>query len=178
MKTIHSPFIEKLNEKNLASWYMLPLMGLSVNSFGESNFVDAYQVRGKAMIAVAVKHSKFCLTVCKNQSYNKLVLMNGVSYFVFNIPARWVNDYQFFLEGKYSRMSDDAKQKIKELSGLKYEVADNLGNKLTDAVLMALGNHHALRSKWIEIIGTTEFWLPAESLSVLKASSFIELENV
>lgn len=104
--------------------------------------------------------------------------MNGVCYFVFNIPACWVNDYQLFLEGKYSRMSDDAKHRIKELSGLKYEVADNLGNKLTDAVLMALDNHHALRSKWIEIIGTTELWLPAESLSVLKASSFIELANV
>lgn len=68
---MHSPFIEKLNEKNLASWYMLPLMDLSVKSFGESNFVDAYQVKGKAMIVVAVKHFKFCLTVCKNQSFNK-----------------------------------------------------------------------------------------------------------
>jgi hypothetical protein len=107
-----------------------------------------------------------------------LIVIEGVSHFLFNIPACWENDYQLFIEGKYSRMSENAKQKIKELSGLKYEVADNLGNKLTDAVLMALDNHHALRSKWLEIIGTTEFWMPAESLSVLNESSFIALENV
>jgi hypothetical protein len=178
MKTISNPFLEKLNEKNLSTWYMLPLIELSVKSFGEFNFINSYQVTGKAIVAVSVRDPKLCSAVRSNQYFKKLIEMKDISHFLFDIPEYCRNDYRLFLEGKYSRMSDGAKQKIRKLSGLKYEVEDSVGNKLTDAIIMALDNHQVLRNKWKEIIGTSEYWLPEESLSVLKEASFITIENI
>lgn len=172
------PFIEKLNEKHLCSWYILPLLDLNVEAFGFSNFVNGYQVKGTYLIAIQVLDMHLCADTLLSQHYEYGSSLEHNDYLLFQIPAEWRKDYEMFLSGKYSKMSEEAKQKIREMSGLKYEVADECGNKLTDAILMALDNHPVLRRKWVELINTTDYWIPEELLSPPAESSFITIESL
>lgn len=169
------PFITKLNERHLCSWYVLPLLGLNVEMFGLSNFINAYQITQSYFIAVQVVDMHLCLDVCKNPFYRQSIIKDNTDYLIFFVPNNWRPDYKLFLLGKYTKMSEEAKQKIRELSGLKYEVPDQHGNKLTDAILMALENHYVLRRKWAEVLGMYENDLPEELLSTPISSSFITL---
>jgi hypothetical protein len=54
-------------------------------------------------------------------------------------------------------------------------VPDKTGAKLTDAILMALDNHPALRNRLSDMLGIAEHMLPEEILSPPTESSFIEL---
>ena len=130
------------------------------------------------VVAVHVIDVQLCPQVLSNKFFRNEVLMGEDEYLLFNIPKWWRKDYYSFLLGQYSKMSEDAKQKIRELSGLKYEVPDTRGNKLTDAILMALDNHKVLRNKWIDVLGISDCWLPEESLSILTEKSFITMESL
>jgi len=172
------PFIEKLNEKHLCSWYILPLLDLNVEAFGISNFVNGYQVKGTYLISIRVLDMHLCAETLLSEYYDSGVTIGNNDYLLFQVPAEWRKDYEKFLSGKYSKMSEGAKQKIRDMSGLKYEVADENGNKLTDAILMALDNHPVLRRKWVELINTTDQWIPEELLSPPAESSFITIESL
>lgn len=174
-KIMLHPFIEKLNEKHLCSWYVLPFMDLNVSSFGYTNFINSYQIRCTYLIAVEVEDIYQCMQVQYSIHFVKMAKAGAKQYFVFRIPEFWIEDYELFLEGKYSKMSDDAKWKIREVCGLKYEVPDEAGNKITDAIIMALENHPVLRSKWSELIGISEQLIPEELLSPPAENSFIDL---
>lgn len=180
------PFVEKLNEKHLCSWYILPLLGLSVEQFGYDNYLDAYQVKIQDTsmcytthrIAVQILTSLACSEILKSPFFTYSVKEQDTELMFFNIPDWWVEDFELFLAGAYSKMSEEAKQRIREFSGLKYEVPDECGNRLTDAILMALDNHPVLRKKWMEVIGTSEKWMPEELLSPPAESSFITIESL
>lgn len=175
LQNMRDPFIEKLNEKNLCTWYGLPFLNLNVSAFGCTNFINSYQVRYTYLIAVEVKDIQQCMPVMNISFFVKMAQVSDKEYFLFEVPDFWKDDYELFLEGKYSKMSEDAKLKIKEVSGLKYEVPDKTGAKLTDAILMALDKHPVLRNKWSEIIGISEYLLPEELLSPPSENSFIVL---
>ncbi|RWZ86777.1 MAG: hypothetical protein EO766_13300 [Hydrotalea sp. AMD] len=96
-------------------------------------------------------------------------------FLIFEIPTMWAADLRRFIQGRYTKMSDEAKQKIRELCGLKYEVKDSAGNLITDAILMALEQHESLKHKWMEVLEVREDDLPEELLSPPSHSSFIIL---
>lgn len=169
------PFVEKLNEKNLCSWYILPLLDLNVEAFGQANFINAYQVLNNYQIAVEVLDPILCMKVTDNPFYIDYVVRKGKELFKFTIPEYWIPDYKLFLAGKYSKFSDEAKQKIIDLCGLRYAVPDEHGNKFTDAVLMALDANPVLREKWLEILSPWGTSMPEELLSIPLESSFIIL---
>ena len=93
---------------------------------------------------------------------------------LLDVSQGWTKDYQRFLRGAYSKMSAYAKDKIRENSGLKYEVADVKGNKITDAILMALDKHPVLKARWLDICGQMPT-LSDELLSAPRPESFITL---
>lgn len=169
-----NPFISKLNEKNLCTWYILPLISLNPHSFLESNMKDSYLVRDKMLIAVHVADLNLCRKVLSHPNYVETQMKDETELLVFNIPAAWEKDYLRFLRGSYSKLSAYAKDKIRESSGLKYETPDKKGNKITDAILMALDKHPVLREKWYEILGS-DAHLPEELLSTPRPESFITL---
>lgn len=177
------PFIVKLNERHLCTWYMLPLLDLNVTAFGNINFINAFIVR-KAngnpipLVAVQVADKQLCPRALSNKFFHSEVLLGEEEYLLFRIPKWWRDDYHYFLQGQYSKMSEDAKQKIRELSGLKYGVKDEAGNMVTDAILMALENHKVLRNKWIDLLDISAYWLPDESLSVPAETSFITFKDL
>jgi hypothetical protein len=58
---------------------------------------------------------------------------------IFVLPEKWDVDIQLFLEGKYSQMSTEAKEYIKEYAGMRYKQEDpTTGRPFTDARLLAI----------------------------------------
>ncbi len=169
------PFIQKLNEKHLCSWYILPLLDLNVEAFGHSNFINSYLIHGKRSVAVHVADPNLCLHTVEHPCYVETISNMDRDFLIFEIPTMWAADLRRFIQGRYTKMSDEAKQKIRELCGLKYEVKDSAGNLITDAILMALEQHESLKNKWMEVLQVREDDLPEELLSPPSHSSFIIL---
>lgn len=176
------PFIKKLNEKHLCSWYILPLLGLSVETFGNSNFLNAFLIKDTYQIAVYVIDVNLCLATITSPFFKNELEINDREYLVFEIPEWWHEDYDMFLQGKYTKMSEEAKQKIRELCGLKYQVNNEVDVPITNAILLALDNHSILRKKWEDVLGTSAgnrpLDLPDELLSLPAKESFIVVEIV
>jgi hypothetical protein len=168
-------FLEQLNEKYLASYYLLPLLELSKSYFGEDNFIDAYQTRDGYQVVVLVVDVHSCFEITQSEFLLTVHSTAEGDYMVFQLPERWYFDYRQYCLGKYSKMSVEAKQKIRELSGLKYGVVQN-GIPITDALLMVLDRNPALKQKWMEVLDVKEWNLPEELLSPPAESSFINLQ--
>ena len=104
--------------ESLVGYYLLPLLGLSKNTFGQF-YQDAKITRDRDAIVV------YLYPGCKepfweNENYQTDYTVDRVVYAVFAIPKEWKEDIDLFCEGKYSRMSELAKSKIYKSSGLTY----------------------------------------------------------
>jgi len=172
------PFVEKLNEKNLCTWYVLPLLGLNPEIFGLSNFDNAYLIKNENLIVVKVIDAQLAMVASCSNYYKSVIFNKTHDYLVFEIPDKWLADLQMFLTGKYSQFSEEAKRIIKTSSSLTYEVLDESQIPHTDAILMALDNRSELRNAWMEILQVQEIHLPDELLSPPAESSFINLQNI
>ena len=174
-------FIKQLNRKNLCTWYILPLVDMNLHSFGEANIVNTFLVTGKMLIAVEVLDSNLCPDMRHHFAYQQTLNRADHELMVFEIPDRWTEDVQCFIKGSYSHMSEDAKNKIKEKSSLKYMVTDDKGVPYTDAILMALDKHPVLRETWINLLDSDKstryiglpIELPEELLSIPSSECFI-----
>lgn len=176
------PFIQLLKEKNLCSWYILPLIDLNPfmfrkfnNSKEQLNFINAYMVRGENQIAVTVKDNTYSSHIYRHSCFNVMYTEYGIDYQLFNIPRRWHSDVRKFIQGRYTKFSEEAKQKIKELSGLNYNIPDSVGMPRTDAILCALDRNQALVNKWMEVLNVPEHVLPEELLSPPDHTQFITI---
>lgn len=169
------PFIKKLNERNLCTWYILPLIELNVASFGNSNFINSFIVTGEYQICVQVADMQLCLHNLDSYYFHGVLMRDHKDYLIFNIPAEWHDDYRLFVEGKFTKMSDLAKEIIKEGSGLKYDFPED-DEIITDSILMALDRHPSLLKKWSEILNVPdERNFPENLLSAPDEKSFINL---
>jgi hypothetical protein len=170
-------FVLKLNEKNLCSWYILPWIGLSVKSFQEANFINSFLVRGRNSIAVQVADANLCRGLFESYYYEQSFdLQNGSTVIVFYIDERWDADYAFFLEGKYSKLSEEAKDMIRQLSGLDYRAVQTDESEVSDAILMALDKDEVLKETWMHVLNIGEKSMPSDYLSPPPAHSFINLD--
>lgn len=109
--------------KSKATFFILPLLGQP--SYWYYGLMNCYL--GDEINKPELTLNKIFIQV---KSYdNKL---NGIPYFnqfykledntymyVFNIPDKFVDDYERFCKGEYSKMSETAKQLICKLSGVK-----------------------------------------------------------
>lgn len=171
------PFVEKINEKNLCSWYILPWLGLSIADFGTANFINSFLVKDRMIIAVEIIDFHLCVSTTMNEYYWKAWEKEGKSFLLYDVPRCWEEDLQLFLEGKYSDLSAEAKDVIKQSSGLKYDVADKFGNLISDALILALDNHEVLKETWKEVLNVPGWALPEHLLSAPAESSFITLKT-
>lgn len=72
---------------------------------------------------------------------------DGYLYLVFAIPSKWKADVEIFCKGKYSHMSEEAKQEIITWSDLDYKKKIH-GKITTDGRLLALTRSKVLRESW------------------------------
>ena len=138
--------------ESIVAYYILPLVRLSFKAFGVY-YINCKLSRNLKEVIVYV------LPLCteefwKNENYKTDYTENCTTYIVYAIPDRFLNDVKLFSEGKYSRMSNEAKSMIYKHSGLKFNY--KLGDfHITDKKLLVLTKNRHLR-KWLTDQGILE----------------------
>jgi hypothetical protein len=182
--------IEELEAENLCTHFILPLLKLNKFSFGGSNFTNSF--------IASSDHVKDHLFITENYivvqvieiAYlsRRIMLLDEYdgtytdgsnhSYLVYRVPLRWVKDLWKFKEGKFSEMSEDAKLKIIQWSGLSYRYLDHKsGQVVTDVRIMALNKEKPLKKWWENRIVPLDP-IEGELLSIPNGKSYINLDSL
>lgn len=154
------------------------MIGLNIDTFGRSNFVDSYIVKGMPyghpLLAVEVVDAQLCSELIYSECY-WLIRENSKDYFIYFIPDEYLEDYELFVQGKYTQMSDEVKDLIRMITKLRYKEQHGNGMESTDVILRALDRgDEPLANKWRELYGE-DVTLPDELLSIPAERSFITL---
>ena len=139
--------ITAMKSVNLCTYFLLPLLGLSENSFGKSNFINSFVSENGQNIYVRVYQSKHVPEGVR-QGAVLVVTVDKEEYLSFDFPELWKEDVQLFIDGKYSQMSKSAKVFICNYSGLEYKIEREDGLQYTDFRLIALFKHPMLIEEW------------------------------
>jgi hypothetical protein len=177
--------VDDLNRENLCTYFILPLTGVSKDTFMSGNFLDSFISMDRKSIAVNIIEP-YLISPRVRMHYNfrglkVLESWNGpVWMYEFAIPDQYMEDLDKFLNGQFSKMSEEAKIQIRKHSGLPYEKEEyikDVGRVVsTDLRLCALDkNNTGLRNFWEKRLDVV---LPAgmELLSIpLKWKTMIDL---
>lgn len=109
---------------NLNSYYILPLLKLNIKSWGEDNFIKS-QVTKYGEVVVFIRDKEVAGEYYEHENYLADVDEDEVTMIIYSIPTVFLEDYQHFLDSKYSKMSMFAKDLIKAhatANGLKWRV--------------------------------------------------------
>ena len=130
---------------NLCSTYVLPLLGLNKFSFGTpEKFINSYVNEDDTHIVVECTHP-YSIIITNHANF-KFSLQENESYLaVFEVPVFYREDVKRFREGKYSQLTDAAKNAIRKKSGLTYKVPVPGGGYRSALELLALDKDKALR---------------------------------
>lgn len=145
--------LRELRGRNKCTIYVLPLLSLNSGSFDE--FVESYIDPGGKHLCVEVRNMRAqSIEVLTHPALRCVQGTREAAQIWFTIPSQWWMDVQLFIEGKYSRMSEESKSMIRTYSGLAYRMVDFDGYELhTDYRLMALDKNPLLRRKWEMLVG-------------------------
>jgi len=97
---------------NLSTYYILPLLKLNKSSFGEDNFIKS-QVTKYGEVVVYIKNGDVAGDYYNHENFGADVEDEDGVMIIYNVPDRHLEDYQMFIESKYSKMSMFAKDVIK-----------------------------------------------------------------
>jgi hypothetical protein len=123
---------------NKAVYFMLPLLKLNSNSFGENNFINAYITKTQQIVVEIIDKDVVEWKYWEHQNYAIDFDIDNKTTIIFNLPSIFNNDYKKFIEGKYSEFDMLTKDIIKKHSGLPYmngtgryvQAVDETGNKI------------------------------------------------
>lgn len=130
---------------------VLPLLRFGKDSFGASNFVNSYLSEdGTRLIVKVIEEFLLSRKLYLPGTYSRsLTDPEGNTYLVYRIPGKWRSDVSLFMKGRFSEMSQEAKEAIRSHSGLLYKQKTvESANLLTDYRLMALDRHTSLKQTW------------------------------
>lgn len=130
---------------SLCSTYILPLLGLNRYNFGESNFVNSYINETGSHVVVELKN--IGKQVTDHPRFRFSFKDNGSNYVVFELAPEFLETVQLFIQGKYSQFPENAKNRIRSKSGLKYHVPNPKGGYTSARELLALDKHEELRKE-------------------------------
>lgn len=179
---MRSKFFDIVNDFNLSTYYLLPLLGLGKLSFGApQNFVDCYVTPTGEYLVVKLRMMAPFLYHHPEYIRDSMTPDNCVDV-VFRIPDEFANDVAHFMTGKYSQFSHRTKELIRAYSCLLYRMPHpTTGKSTTDARLMALEDDEEqrliLRRKLeheLDIVLSEE----AELMSKPSDRNYIELTQV
>ena len=174
-------FIRTLYEKNLCTWFILPLLGMSVDDFIARNVVNTYLTKDLKHLAVLVKMPQLCFMATGTPAMHKRLFVKSIptpagTLFIYKIPETVHEDVVNFSLGKYSKFSEASKVIIKANSTLPYKRMGADGRETTDAVLMALDKLGPLKKTWMDLLNVRKEYMPEELLDVPGERCYIELE--
>lgn len=171
----YKALLEELQQENLCTWFILPLLHLNKVSFISSNFVNSYLSRDRQYLIVEVIDEGLLSrkVFFANPWYIGKVDYENRVYLVYSINhLKEVTD--LFCEGRFSEFPDNVKETIRVMSGLQYEVSIK-GKLVTDGRLLGLEKHKALKKMWNELIEPIEE-IEGELLSIPGEASFIDID--
>lgn len=107
--------------KNKSCFFILPLLGFP--SYWYYGLINCYlkDKRNKPELKdkIFINLKNYDNKLLKIPEFLEFYQLEDRSYiYVFNIPEKFIEDYYRFCEGKYSKMSGDAKKLIVKLSGI------------------------------------------------------------
>lgn len=160
-----STMLTAMKEVNLCTYFLLPLVGLNELSFGKENFSNCYLSRDLTKLYVRFyKVERLPASVSETST---MILKNESNYLVFDIPLLWQEDVIKYIAGKYSELSLDAKQTIRQSSSLLYKTKVK-GEVYTDFRLLALEKSPQLSDMWKEhLFEEKDYYLFDEQMELL-----------
>jgi len=176
------------NGMNKSVYYILPLLGLNMYSFGKDNFVNCYiSHNGKVIVQLheLTTDTFDILKMCEHENYLVDFTMpytpeigkKSFSYIVFNVPVRYKDAFNKFVESKYSEMGAEAHSAIRINSNLPYKMAvPNSTKKTSSKILLALEKSKDLKA-WLEGQMNVEISDDAELMSKLEDSEFLDIDT-
>lgn len=167
--------LDVVRAHNKCTYYLLPLIGINKFSFGVTiNFRNCYANPDGSELYVTVYYT---LTSLKDHpNLLRIEGKPGAPVYVFSLPEQWKADFQLYKLGKYSKFSTDAKDLIRNQSGLRYKAVNSGGIITTDIRLLAIeadaDRRDILRKKLSEYLDCT---IPADAelLDAPSESSFV-----
>ena|ERR1700761_469358 len=173
--------LENINQDNLCTYFVLPLLKLSKFSFINSNFVNTYLTKEGSQIVVQVYDiTLLSRAVYIHPNFKGVYTKEGFYYVMYDIPRHWKTAVEFFLKGKYSRMSNIAHNMIRIYSGLPYKEKGTDMKVRTDGRLLALTRDPVLKKMWVDTLGLQIDALDDddELLPNITDKSFIDLKDL
>lgn len=131
-----------LKKYTLASWYLLPLVGLNPYDFGGlDNFYNCFVSPDGKYLFVSVYSPEFCYMPMDSPFYrgDTSPKTSSEHFMVYEIPDYWQDDFVRFMAGEYSKFSDLAKEAILKNCGLPFhEEREGREGTVTDMRLLAI----------------------------------------
>lgn len=162
-------------EDNFCNYYLLPLLKLNKDKFGEGNFINSYVDKKNNLLLVKIKNKEIEYEYYNNDNFVTDYKENDNEYhIIFAIPPIFHKDVNRFKEGKYSELSNRAKLLIKTYSGLSLNRKDGTKRK-SDFRILILNKHPELKKRLEDLMGE-KISEDAELASVPFDSNFVELK--
>jgi len=131
------------DKDTLVTYYMLPLLGLNKKSFYNC-FAGSYIDKKGELIYVKLIKRPLSIAYKSNENYVTEAKIKDSVHLIFRVPYHFTPDTKLFIQGKYSRMSKEAKKCIYNYSGLPYnQTMDSF--KVSHPALQALTRTKKLR---------------------------------
>jgi hypothetical protein len=142
-----SRLLKAIYDCNLCTYYLLPLIRLNKFSFGQNNFIQCYVSRDGLVMFVEVLYiPEF---VYHRADYLGItILPSGGTCVSFDLPIMWQYDVRAFMLGRYTELTEDAKECIYAYSGLAINQpiqGSNMSN--TDSRILAMDPDPQVRNR-------------------------------
>jgi len=149
--------ITELHRENLSTYFVLPLLKVNKLTFAsELNFIDSYLTWDGYDIFVWVNDTTFFMGKVTSNPHFETTWndASGNKYIQFRIPEQWHDDVHLFIKGKYSWMSAEAKEMIRQHSGLHHNEKRKIDQMtVTDIRLLALDRCITVKELWEDHYG-------------------------
>lgn len=143
-------------EDNVFNYFILPLIGLNKESFGKS-FNKCLLSKDGIYVWVKVNDANSALYARNNPFFSTAMNLGEDTYYIFVMAEKFKNDSLLIAQGKYSKISPEAKDLIKEHSGLLNGSKNIPGRGAIKAkALCALDKDPALIWYYMSVLGLTE----------------------
>lgn len=156
----------------LVTYYLLPLIDVNKVVFGKTFKTSFVDMKGEN-IYVELKRNMISPIYKNRVAYRCEVVIPDGFFIKFEVPKKYLTDVKLFINGKYSKMSRDAKRVIYTSSTLPYnQTMDDF--KMTHPILHALGNTKKLRAFLIDYLDVKVIPETEELIDKPDESWFIE----
>ncbi len=166
-------------ELNSATYFMLPLLGLTKLSYGQANFVNTYITRDGGKVLVEVHDLDRVPEACRDRPTYLADFSNEArNFLLYQLAESDLDTYKKFIKGQFSKFDAGIKTKITEYArkaGLPVDTKNvSTGKYITHNYVLGLNKHPELRKFLSEKLGVT-IAPEAELISIPGEEQFIEI---